>query len=157
MKTRCVISLMVLAAFMLFSQPAIADDLADLKATHMRLIKAVNAGDFETMIGTMHDGRIIFAPWYAFPKVMTDKERAKKIYAKFFETHSLRVTWFKPDYRVVGNTGLIWAIVEMNVMSKNGPTKRYFLKTSMVFVKSEGTWKLILNHYTPIPQTQTLY
>jgi ketosteroid isomerase-like protein len=120
-------------------------------------MKAVNAGDVETMVGFYHDGRISIIPWYGFPKVMGDRERAKKIYTKFFETHRLRIMWYKPDYRVIGNTGLAWGIAEWNLMSKNGPTKRYFLNTSLVFVKSEGSWKLILNHYTPIPQTQTLY
>ena len=157
MKTRCIFSLIVVAAFMLVSQPAIADDLADLKATHNRLEKAVNAGDIETMLGIYHDGRVIFAPWYAFPKVPRSREWIKQLYAKFFEKYRLRLMWYKPDYRVVGNTGLVWGIVEMNMMSKNGPTTRYFLKTSLVFVKSEGKWKLILNHYTPIPQTLTLY
>ena len=50
MKTRWVISLMVLGAFVLISQPAIADDLADLKAAHMSWVKALNTGDVETFM-----------------------------------------------------------------------------------------------------------
>jgi ketosteroid isomerase-like protein len=148
---------MVLAAFMVMSQPALADDLADLKATQMRMVKAVQAGDVETMFGIFHDGRIRFGANSAFPSVMRDRERTKQAYAKFFETHRFRIIWYKPDYRVVGNTGLVWGLNEINVMSKNGPTQRLFLKTSLVYVKSEGKWKLILNHYTPIPPTRTLY
>jgi ketosteroid isomerase-like protein len=148
---------MVLAAFMLMSQPAIADDLADLKATQMSMVKAVNAGDLETVFGMVHDGRIRIGPNSAFPSVMRDRERTKQSYAKFFETHRFRVIWYKPDFRVVGNTGFVWGLTEVNVMSKKGPTQRLFLKTSLVYVKSEGKWKLMLQHYTPIPPTRTLY
>jgi len=37
MRTRIIISLVVVAAFIFLSQPAIADDLADLKATHQQI------------------------------------------------------------------------------------------------------------------------
>ena len=56
MRTRCIISLLVVAAFMLLAQPAIADDLADLKATHQRYLKAQNTGDLETMFQIWQDG-----------------------------------------------------------------------------------------------------
>ena len=48
MKTRWMISLIALGAFIFLPQPALADDLADLKATNMRLDKAWNTGDMKT-------------------------------------------------------------------------------------------------------------
>ncbi len=157
MKTRCLISLMVAVAVMLFSQPALADDLADLKATYMTLWKAANTGDVETMFEIMHDGRIFIGAEHGFPLVMTDRARTKQVWAKIYETHRIRIMWYKPDFRVVGNTGLVWGHTEISIMSKNGSGTRHSLQTSLVFVKSEGKWKLILQQYTPVPQTVTLY
>jgi hypothetical protein len=151
---------MVVAGLMLFSQPAIADDLADLKATHMKLQKSVNTGDFETMFGILDDRSVKIGVMDGWPHVLKGKEHkamVKQMWAKYFETHRVRVSWYKADYRVVGNMGLVWGLEGRNVMSEKGPTKRYFLKLSLVFVKTGGSWKLILSHSTPIPPTQTIY
>jgi ketosteroid isomerase-like protein len=159
MKTRCVVSLMVLAAFMLISQPAKADDLADLKAAHMKLVKAVNTGDMETLFEMIVDRPIRFGAMHAFPQVMRDKVLGKQFYTKFFETHVYRARWYKPDYRVIGNTGLVWGnMEETRINKKGGPTQRWLLKVSQVFVKVDGKWKGVLIHYTPIPSSpQTSY
>ena len=161
MKSRCVVSLMVVAAFMLISQPAIADDLADLKATHIRLNKANNTGDMETQFQFVDDRAVMFGPRYGVPHVLRGKEHkamVKQLYIKFRETHIYRAMWYKPDYRVIGNTGLVWGLIEETIISKtSGITQKYFLKASETYVKSDGKWIWVLGHYTPIPQTQTIH
>ena len=160
MKTRCVISFMVVAAFMLMSQPALADDLADLKATNETLDKLWNAGDYQAAFEYLDDRMTNIGPRRGFPRTMRGKAfkaMVMKGFAKWYETHTYRLMWYKPDYRVIGNMGLVWGVGEEQIKSKNGPTKRFFLKISRVFVKSEGKWKQVLSHYTPIPSTQTLY
>ena len=161
MKTRCVISLMVLGAFMLISQPAIADDLADLKATHMMLIKANNTGDMETVFESVDDRAVMFGATNGIPHVIRGKENkafVKQLYVKFHETHVLILMWHKPDYRVIGNTGLVWGLIESTTISKNsGIRQKSYLKASETYVKSDGKWIWVLGHYTPIPSTQTIY
>ena len=58
MKTRCIIALIVVAAFMLLSQHAIADDLADLKAAHQMYDKAWNTGNVPGVFEIWQDGGI---------------------------------------------------------------------------------------------------
>ena len=151
MKTRCIIALIVVAAFMLLSQPAIADDLADLKATHQRYWKAWNTGDMITVFEIWQDGAIWLPCSQAFP-IVTNSALGLKMFTKWLETHTSRVRWYKADYRVIGNTGLVWGVATTTEMSKTkGTGKRRLRKVSLVFVKSEGKWEIVMAHSTPIP------
>jgi hypothetical protein len=57
-KSRFVIPLMVIAALVFLSQPAIADDLADLGAAHQRHDQAWSTGDLNTVFEIWQDGGI---------------------------------------------------------------------------------------------------
>jgi hypothetical protein len=69
MRTRIVVSLMVIAAFMFISQPAIAVDLADLKTAHQMYDKAWNTGDVAAVFEVWQDGGIWIPSTYGFPIV----------------------------------------------------------------------------------------
>jgi len=157
MKTRCLISLIVLGAFILLPQATLADDLADLKATHQRYWKAWNTGDMITVFEIWQDGAIWLPCSQAFP-IITNSALGLKMFTKWLETHTSRVRWYKADYRVIGNTGLVWGTRTRMVRNKTtGVGKRSFLKTSMVFTKSEGKWGAVMEHNTPIPTEVDLY
>jgi len=68
MRTRLVISLIVLGAFILLPQAVLADDLADLKATHMSYMEAFHAGDAETFMGFWVEGGVFFLVAGPFPQ-----------------------------------------------------------------------------------------
>ena len=156
MKIRLLSSLVVIGAFMLIAQPSMADDLEDLKATHQRYQKAWNTGDLKTAFEIWQDGAIWFPTQQAFP-VVTNVAMGLKIFTKWLETHTYRRIWYKADYRVIGNTGLVWGVTTETIMSKTkGTGKRSFCKTSMVFIKSEGKWGAVMEHATPIPTEATL-
>jgi len=152
---------MVVGALMLLCQPAIADDLDDLKATHQKMTMAINTGDVETMFAMMDDKVVKLGSNDGVPHAIPNKEvkeRVKQIFMKMFETYSLQYMWYKPDYRVIGNTGLIWGLVESTLVNKkSGITRISHLKCSSTYVKSDGKWVLVLTHDSPIPPTQTLY
>ena len=157
MKTRCVIFLMALAAFMIISQPAIADDPADLKGAHQKMLKAVNTGDIQGIFEVWQEGAIWLPDTLGFP-VVTNIEQGIRMFTKLFETHTYRVIWYKVDYRVIGNTGLVWGLIGREVRNKRtGVGKRTFLKASLVFVKSEGKWGCVMEHITPIPKEVDLF
>ena len=161
MKTRCFVSLILVAAFVLLSQPAIADDLADLKATHMKFTMAGNTGDVETMFALLDDTAVRLGARDGVPHAIPNKEikeRVKQGYIKWYETHSARAMWHKPDFRVIGNTGLVWGLVDWTIVNKkSGITQKLFLKCSYTYVKSDGKWILVLFHESSIPSTQTLH
>jgi ketosteroid isomerase-like protein len=156
MKTRCVVSLMVLAAFMFVSQPAIADDLADLKAAHKMMMKAFATGDVETGFSYFHEGFVYMPATRGFPTVM-NLARAKPGWIKFWETHIWIPRWYKTDFRVIGNTGLIWGVREVTTINKKtGTGKRRFQKFCGTWLKSDGKWKVVMAHSSDIPSTMRI-
>ena len=157
MQTRCVILLMVIAALMFISQPAIADDLADLKATHQRLNQAWNTGDLDTFYEIWQDGGIYLPFSQAFP-VVTNTARGRPMFARWLETHLVQSQWYKVDYRVIGDTGLVWGVTtNTTIVKATGTGKRTFCKETLVFVKSNGKWIGVMAHSTPIPSEVDLY
>ena len=157
MKTRCVISLMVLAAFMLMSQPALADDLADLKAAHKKILRALNTGDVQGMFEIWQEGAIYISYVQGFP-IVTSRAMGTQVWTKFFEKYIIRSMWYKVDYRVIGNTGLTWGTRTLVVRNKaTGVGKRSFVRTSIAWVKSEGKWGAVMEHNSPIPKAVDLF
>ena len=157
MKSRYVILLMVIAALVFLSQPAIADDLADLKAAHQMYDKAWNTGDVAGVFEIWQDGGIWVPSNYGFP-IVTNSARGIQMFTMWLETHIFRYSWYKVDYRVIGDTGLVWGVLTTNIIVKaTGIGKRGFYKNSMVFVKSDGKWKLVMSHSTPIPSEVDIF
>ena len=157
MKARNIISLIVMAAIILLSQPAIADDLADLKAAHEGLVNAWNTGDLYAFFEIWQDGGIWIPTSQAFP-VITNSAIGKQMFSEWLETHFSRETWYKADYRVIGDVGLVWGVrTSIAIIKATGTGKRTFEKESIVFVKSEGKWKAVMSHSTPIPSEVDIY
>ena len=157
MKSRFVIAIMVIAVLIFFSQAAIADDLADLKATHQRFNKAWNTGDLDTFFEIWQDGGIWLPASQAFPMV-TNSAMGKQFFGKWLETHFSRSQWYKVDYRVIGDTGLVWGVtINDTIVKATGLGKRVFVKETIVFVKSDGKWKAVMSHETPIPSEVEIY
>ena len=157
MGTRFVIVTMVIAALFFISQPAIADDLADLKAAHQMYMKTWNSGDVTGMFEYWQDGGIWVPDSLAFP-VVTDSALGIKMFTRYLETHISRYNWNKVDYRVTGDTGFVWGVRTRDVIVKaTGTGKRSFLKTTMVFMKIEGKWKAVMLHDTPIPSEVDIF
>ena len=77
---------MIVSSFIFFTQSAIADDLADLKATHQSFIKAWNTGDMEAVFEIWQDGGIWLPSNRGFP-VVTNSAMGKQMFSKWLETH----------------------------------------------------------------------
>ena len=157
MKYRIVIALIIVASFISFTQPAIADDLADLKATHQKFVNAWNTADMDTVFEIWQDGGIWVPSNQGFP-VVTNSAMGKQMFSKWLETHFFNINWYKVDYRVIGDTGLVWGVTSTIAMVKNtGMGKRYFEKETVVFVKSNGKWKAVMSHSTPIQPDSNIF
>ena len=89
MKTLCIIPLVVMATFTFLSQPAIADDLADLKATHEMVSKAWNTGDLDTVFEIWQDGAIWMPANMAFP-VVINSAMLKPMLTKWLEKYNFQ-------------------------------------------------------------------
>lgn len=159
MKTRCVLSSMVLIAFMLIPQPAIADDLADLKAAGEKVFQVWNTGDAEGIFDLWpEDGGIWLSATRAFPITVKKSPQGIQFWSNWFQSHIVQISWYNPQYRIIGDTGLVWGLMSHLVMNKNSGTgNEEYRKAAGTFVKIEGKWKLVLFQDTPIPSERDVY
>lgn len=159
MKMRCVISFMVLAGFVLISRLAIADDLADLKAAGENILQVWNTEDVEGIFDCWLEGGGIWLPASrAFPVPVKKSPRWIQFWTHWFQTHMIRLGWYNPQYRVIGNTGLVWGHMNHYVLNEEtGIGKEEYRKAAGTFVKSEGKWKLVLFQDAPIPSERDIY
>ena len=128
MHFRFSILFVVIAALLFISQPAIADDLADLKAAHQTFQKKWNAGDVAGAFEFWQDGAIWAPDSLAFP-IVTKSALGIQMFTKYLETHISRYNWNKVDYRVTGDTGFVWGVRTRDTIIKaTGAGKRSFLK-----------------------------
>ena len=135
----------------------VADDLADLKAAHQNYITAINTGNAESSMDLWLEGGVFLQASRAFPTVV-NIARGKKMWSRFFQTHILILTFYKPEYRVIGNTGLVWGHFEELIMNKEkGVGKRRSRKVSLTYVKIEGNWKIAIFHASPIPPDDEVF
>lgn len=157
MKIGTITLLVMFGAIALFPQTGLADDLADLKAAHQRMLTAMNTGDVQGVFEVWQEGAVWLVDTFAFP-VVTTKEQGIGMFTSMFKTHSYRVRWYKVDYRVVDDTGLVWGLAGREVINKaTGVGKRTFFKASLVFVRSEGKWGCVMEHISPIQQEVELF
>ena len=151
MKIRLICSLVIMVVIMFMSQPCNADDLADLKATHAEYPKALNSHDVEKLFELFYDEQIRVDQFGGFPSVLPNNEQVKAAWAGYFESLEIfRTTYYSIDYRVIGNTGLVWGIRTEVRKLKNRPTKNYLLSTTIVYIKNDGKWKRVVTHSSPI-------
>ena len=107
MKTRCVLSSMVLIAFMLISQPAIADDLADLKAAGEKVFQVWNTGDAEGIFDLWpEDGGIWLSATRAFPITVKKSPQGIQFWSNWFQSHIVQISWYNPQYRIIAGRGI---------------------------------------------------
>jgi ketosteroid isomerase-like protein len=85
-----------------------------------------------------------------FPSV-TNNATLLPMMKEFFENITIRSNWCKVDYRVIGDTGLVWGVGRLSITSKEtNNVETNYSKSCRVFVKSKGKWKLAMLHASPI-------
>ena len=144
-----VISLIIVSTLMFQCQPAIGDDLADLKAANESIDNAMNAGDADALIEIVQDGAVLIMGT-GFPSV-TNNATFKPMVEGLFENITIRSNWYKVDYRVIGDTGLVWGVtIGRRTNKATNETDTNYDKACRVFVKSDGQWKMVMQHASPI-------
>lgn len=136
----------------LFAAPVLAqmDGTSDLKAAFEAEIGAVNAHDLETLMGMQHEQIIALSP--ASPAPIDGKAARRQGYQQLFETmETFTVTPHNPQYRVVGDTGVVWGTYTIERQPKGGPATAASVRFSRTYIKTNGQWQLFVYHVSPVP------
>ena len=133
--------------------PAIAlgDDVASLKAVFEKEIAALNASDLETVMTMQHEQIVAMNPGSL--KAIDTKPARREGYQQLFDAvEKFTVTPQNPEFRVVGDSGIVWGTYEILNKPKDGEEVTFSIRFSRTYVKNNGTWQLFLYHVSAVPE-----
>ncbi len=144
----------VLLLFLSFpTAPALAGDLEDLEGVFENILERLNAKDLKGFLRGWHPDAVLMVYDYVFPVDRADA--GEEIWSQIFDdflvsTESIRLIPVDVDFRVVGDTGIVWGTAQNVTELKNGTRLVVNLRLSATFVKTSGRW-LLLSWQSAIP------
>ena len=147
---RCISTVFI---FTLALMPALAfgDDVASLKAAFEKEIAALNASDLETVMTMQHEQVVAMNP--ASPQAIDTKPARREGYQQLFDAaEKFTVTPQNPEFRVVGDSGIVWGTYEILNKPKGGEEVTFPIRFSRTYVKDNGAWQLFLYHVSTVPE-----
>ena len=151
MNTSRIIVLLILFCFSATS--AWADDREDLENSFEEILERLNAKDLKGFLRGWHPDAVLMVYDYVFPVDRADagEEIWSQIFGDFLvSTQSIRLTPIDVDYRVVGDTGIVWGRAQTITELKDGTREVVNLRVSATFVKMSDRW-LLLSWQSSIP------
>lgn len=141
--------------FLAVPQFALAEDVDDLKAANQKLFQGWSSLDAETVASTISQGAVAYSPDAAFPIVgpmeSTQAERVEYMTMYLQNIEFINMFPYNIQARVFGNVGLVWGHVTISSKAKEQPQQTQYLRYTSTWLKSDGQWRLVMNHYSVIP------
>jgi ketosteroid isomerase-like protein len=125
-------------------------DVDDLKATHEQVMAAANKRDLDTWSSIEHDQIVFFGPFSPFP-TEGKAARRRSLQVIFDNIESYIGTPLNLQYRVIGDTGIVWGHVSIAVKPKDGPMQVFYGRETVTYVKVDGKWRVVAVHLSAIP------
>jgi len=151
---RLLISMTILA-LLVVPQFALGADLDDLKATFEKMFQAYVSQDAETIGTLVYPGAVVYTDDAAFPFVVSTEnaqtETTNLMQTVFSNYDYYVMTPYNMQYKVVGNTGIVWGYVTINAKPKGEPGQTKYLRHTSTWIKSDGNWRWITFHNSTIP------
>ena len=130
-------------------------DIASLKETHDKYLKAWSDADVETIV-EIATGSVGFGHSTAFPRpIRIENEFRNNVIEYYKMMEKFQINTINTNHLVRGNTGLAWGHYSQTTKQKDGPTHTVYLRFAHTFVKENGKWKLVMYHRSKIPTDET--
>ena len=144
----CVLAVLVVAAqyFHVDVEAADSGDVASLKATHQKYLKAWSDWDIDTIveIGT---GAAGFGHSTAFPRPVRVRDTFREGVKSFYDMMEVfTINILTENYNVVGDTGVAWGHYACTTKQKAGPQRTLYLRYAHTFSRIDGKWSLVMYH-----------
>jgi|RhiMetdeSRZDD1v2_1073273.scaffolds.fasta_scaffold42103_11 uncharacterized protein (TIGR02246 family) len=125
-------------------------DIDDLQAAFAQVIAATNARDLDAFSALVHDEEVFFGPGSPSP---VEGKAARQQYFRTVSAanESVTITPSKPQFRILGTTGLVWSHFTFAIKPKDGAMTTSFVRSTYTFVKSDGKWLMVAEHHSRLP------
>jgi len=126
--------------------PVWAGDLEDLDNSFENILEKLNEKDLKGFLAGRHPDAVLMVYDYVFPVDRADagEEIWEQIFDDFFvATQKIRLTPVDVDFRVVGDTGIVWGRAQTLTEPKGGTREVVSLRLTATFVKTSDRWPLL--------------
>ena len=130
------------------------DDLADLKAAHAQALKALMTGDVDLWMASLHDEQVRFGRGSQQPSDYKGVDKAtlrKEMTAGYANMERYSITPVELQYRVIGDTGLVWGHNVDSYKDKGAPGTVTISRITAVYARTGGKWLRVLTHISALP------
>jgi hypothetical protein len=139
---------------LLVSIASASEMLEELKAKHNEYLKAWNLHDVHTLSGGIDEQAVGFWPDRRRPTDFArfdGKERERALERFFAGPEETSVTPINIQFRVVGDTGIVWGFYEVVTRPTGKKKKTETVRTIEVYVRDGGRWVLAGWHFSDPP------
>jgi ketosteroid isomerase-like protein len=125
-------------------------DVNELKATFEQVLAAINRQDAAAWVSFVHDDFVAFPPFSPF--AVESKEAFRQFAQLLFAgSESVTVTPINPQFRVIGDPGVIWTHLALTFKPQDGPVQTTFVREVVTYAKVDGRWRAVSTHISRIP------
>ncbi len=125
-------------------------NIDELKARFEEYVNALNSLNLNAVKALWHKQIVGFGSNSPFP-AEGEPEEAELVQRLFENSDNVIVTPINPQFRIIGDTGIVWAHQATTVKPKGGPLQTVFNRVTLTWVKPERTWLLLAVHLSRIP------
>ena len=135
--------------------PLSAGDVDDLKAAFDQALEYLSQKDLDAFLSVWHPEAVLFSRNEVHP---TDRAKLDdRVWANLFEDFFARIisvgyTQQAVEWRVVGDTGLVWGLTRLAVDPRYQASFEQDTRLTAVFVKVDGEWLILLWNNAPLPE-----
>ncbi len=137
--------------------PLSAGDVEDLKAAFDQALEYLSQKDLDAFLTIWHPEAVLFSRNQVHP---TDRAKLDdRVWANLFEDFFARIisagyTQQAVEWRVIGDTGLVWGLTRLAVDPRYQASFEQDTRLTAVFVKVDGEWLILLWNNAPLPEGQ---
>jgi len=143
--------------FGILISPLSASDVDDLKAAFDQALEYLSQKDLDAFLTIWHPEAVLFPRNEVHP---TDRAKLDdRVWADLFEDFFARIisagyTQQAVEFRVIGDTGLVWGLTRFAVDPRFEASFEQDTRLTAVFVKEDGRWLILLWNNAPLPEGQ---
>ena len=138
--------------------PLSAGDVDDLKAAFDQALEYLSQKDLDAFLSVWHPEAVLFSRNRIHPI-----DRAKledRVWADLFEDFFAKIisvgyTQQAVEWRVIGDTGLVWGLTRFAVDPRYEASFEQDTRLTAVFTKVAGEWLIVHWNDSPLPEGQT--
>ena len=145
------IALVTVLGLVLFAPvTARSGDVEDLKASFEQWVQALNALDLNALSVLEHEQIVSIGANAPFP--VDGKKTVQQGFQMLFGSlESLSIKPLNPQFRIIGDTGLVWDTYAFTAKPKDGPLKTSYGRATFDYTKTGGKWLLVERHLSWLP------